>query len=570
MTLIAWAASRADSTCSAIRILSVSSVRVGSNSPRFLTPDELEDDEILFVGFDVVVESADVGVFELGKDVGLAQKPRFGVFVGAAVGADRLDGNFSADGLLDAEIDLAHSTGPEGLDDPNVADDVAGSDHPARSSAVCSLDVIVVGTPGLEAESIGQIAFGRGQHLHRVCILFIVVFGRRSSLPSHPIARFGLEPSAEFGFHRGWIGGGRPASRLTGERHRIRLGLVGIRAGHHHGCDEVRCEPLPDNGLEGSPEIHGGPLDEGFVVDQSLDLQDRTVDRDGQAALECIEGQAREFVERVGVAGVDEEHIRDPFHGFVDPLDHLALAFAEGARCFGMGVEDMGETWHGPLRSAVEIGVEGGRGFEVGRDLSRPDIERGIDRRPLLPGGLAGARGVELEFANAAGVVVEGVKAFVTKQALHRAEGRHEGAVDSATRPPVVALDGVAVGDGAELGKAPAPAIQAAGEIGAGFIQSVLDGGIVARRSRCGDVADRGHDDGLPGREGDVEVVADRLLVAGKERKTQDHDGGANTIHFQESVHAVSVAGEIGLFRSDKSDIQSIDAGVFLTSSPGR
>ena len=107
-----------------------------------------------------------------------------------------------------------------------------------------------------------------------------------------------------------------------------------------------------------------------------------------------------------------------------------------------------------------------------------------VELYPLLPRSLAGPSGVELEFANSAGLIIEGVETLVAEQAFDRAERVEKSAVDPASRLTVVAYDGAAVSEGAEFGETPAPSVQTGDEIDARLVGSLLDRGVVAGRRR--------------------------------------------------------------------------------------
>ena len=75
--------------------------------------DELQDQPVTLLVFDVVVYAADVRVIELGEDLRLAQKAGLRFRVQALLGVDRLQRDSAFERLIEADIDLAHAARAE-------------------------------------------------------------------------------------------------------------------------------------------------------------------------------------------------------------------------------------------------------------------------------------------------------------------------------------------------------------------------------------------------------------------------------------------------------------------------
>ena len=101
----------------------VASTSTGPNRiPQILTLDVLEHQEVAVLSLDVVVDLADVWVVELGQGPRFAEKACLCSGFEARILADRLDSYRAAQGLIKAEVHLAHATGTDEFGDPNMAD----------------------------------------------------------------------------------------------------------------------------------------------------------------------------------------------------------------------------------------------------------------------------------------------------------------------------------------------------------------------------------------------------------------------------------------------------------------
>ena len=77
--------------------------------------DELQDQPVTLLVFDVVVYAADVRVIELGEYLRFAEKAGLRLRVQALFGANRLQRDSAFERLIEADIDLAHAARAEAM-----------------------------------------------------------------------------------------------------------------------------------------------------------------------------------------------------------------------------------------------------------------------------------------------------------------------------------------------------------------------------------------------------------------------------------------------------------------------
>jgi len=86
--------------------------------------DQLEDQAVGVLTLDEIVQLADRGVVELGQNPRLAEEAGLSIRVESLLGADDLEGDPALEGVVDAEVDRAHSALTELLDDSKMPDRV--------------------------------------------------------------------------------------------------------------------------------------------------------------------------------------------------------------------------------------------------------------------------------------------------------------------------------------------------------------------------------------------------------------------------------------------------------------
>ncbi len=87
----------------------------------------LKDYEAVIALLPDLVDSADILMIESGGGFGFSQQTLFGVLIGRDFGWEEFNRDFPVEPLVLSQVDLAHATTPELLDDAVVRDGLA--DH---------------------------------------------------------------------------------------------------------------------------------------------------------------------------------------------------------------------------------------------------------------------------------------------------------------------------------------------------------------------------------------------------------------------------------------------------------